>query len=150
MSHNPGAQMTSAEPTLEMMFKRYVRQQSTARILWNEEKKQAAAKKIDVATEFKKDLGKQLDKLNALGLVALDVKKHHTPTDAKTKQAVQAVKTQQVKVASIITDYKARCKKGENSQFTPDAQKQSWIDLDSALGRVADQISNFLRPIVKS
>lgn len=141
--------MTSEEPTLEMLFKRYVRQQSTARILWNDEKKKAAAKKIDVATEFKKGLGKELDKLNTLGLVALEVKKHHKPTDAKTKQAVQAVKTQQAKVAPIISDYKARCTKGENSPFTADAQKQSWRDLDDALGRVADQISNFLRPIVK-
>jgi ribosomal silencing factor RsfS len=141
--------MTSGEPTLEMLFKRYVRQQSTARILWNDEKKQAAGKKIDVATEFNKGLGKHLDKLNALGLVALDVKKNHKPTDAKTKQSVQAVKTEQAKVTSIISDYKAKCKKGENSPLTPDGQKQSWRDLDSALGRVADQISNFLRPIVK-
>lgn len=141
--------MTSEEPTLEMLFKRYVRQQSTARILWNDEKKHAAAKKIDVAKEFDKGLGKRLDKLNALGLVALEVKKHHKATDAKTKQAVQAVKTEQAKVASLITDYKAKCKKGENSPFTPDAQKQSWRDLDDALGRMSDQISNFLRPIVK-
>ena len=141
--------MTSAEPTLEMLFKRYVRQQSTARILWNDEKKKAAAKKIDVATEFKKGLGKELDKLNTLGLVALEVKKHHPSTDAKTKQAVQEVKTQQAKVAAIITGYKANCKKGEESKFTPAAQVQSWKDLDDALGRVSDQISNFLRPIVK-
>lgn len=142
--------MVDAEPTLEMYFKRYIQKHSTTRISWNDEKKQAAKKGVKTDAEFKKGLGKELDKLLSLGLATQDLGKHYQKTDKKMKEAVAAVKKQQGKVAKIVGDYRIACQKGQKSPFTPDAQKPAWKDLESELNRVENNVREFLRPILKT
>lgn len=137
--------MADMAPTLEMRFKAYVRQQSTTRILWNDAKKKAAAKKVDTAKSFKLNLGKELDKLLQLGLAAQDVSKHYGPKDPKSTKAKQSVTKQAQAVRGIVTKYVEICKKSEVWEFTPADQKKVWKELSDELSMVKDKVSAFER-----
>jgi hypothetical protein len=130
-------------PSLDALFKKYVQRQSSTHIKWAKEKKEAA--RTVKTTDFKKKLGKELDKLNAIGLAGKDIRKAHNDTHAKTKQAAKAIRDQAAVVNGIIAQYRKIVAGHQKSGFTPDDHKPVWSGLGFALDRVDGDVGDLLR-----
>lgn len=136
--------MTSMKPTAEMILKAKVGQQTAARILWNEAKKKAAAKKVDVSV-FNKKLGPALDAVRDAADKA-DQEKKKGKLDAKTKQAVKQ-KADDVK--RIIKTYSDLCdSRAKEADLSADTKK-AWTSLKLQLETTSSAVDNATRPILK-
>jgi hypothetical protein len=136
---------TTDPPSMEMLVKRYLRLQSRARISWAKEKKDVS-KTVDTKV-FKKDLGGQLDRLNAIGLATKEIIEAVGQAHAASVRAKQAVTSQNTKIARIITDYKKICTDHIKSGWVTDAQKAAWQDLGSELDSVKRQVAGFVNSL---
>ena len=132
-------------PSMDMLVKRYLRLQSRARISWAKEKKDVS-RTIDTKV-FKKDLGGQLDRLNAIGLATKEIIELLGPTHAASLRAKQAVTGQSTKVARIITDYKKICSDHIKSGWVTPAQMTAWKDLGHELDSVKHQVDGFVNSL---
>jgi hypothetical protein len=134
----------SMEPTAEMILKYKVLKQSTARILWNDAKKDAS-KHVDIKV-FDKNLGPALDSLRDISEAALKAKKQGKKLDPKT---VGAVKKRKETADKIIREYQALVqKKVTDPKLTP-AQKEAWGDLKGKLIVTASAPGNLSRAALK-
>jgi predicted ATP-grasp superfamily ATP-dependent carboligase len=132
------------KPTAEMILKAKVGQQTAARILWNEAKKKAAAKKVDTKA-FNKNLGPALDAVRDAADKA-DKEKTKGNLDAKTKQAVKQ-KADDAK--KIIKTYSDLCDKESKNASLSDDTKKAWTTLKLQLQTTSSAVDNATRPILK-
>jgi hypothetical protein len=130
---------------MEMLVKRYLRVQSRARISWAKEKKDVS-KTIDTNV-FSRDLGGQLDRLNAIGLATKKIIEVAGPTHAASVRAKQAVTSQNTKITRIITEYKKICTDHINSGWVTKEQKKAWQDLGHELDSVKTQVTGFVNSL---
>lgn len=135
--------MTAMKPTAEMILKAKVGQQTAARILWNEAKKKAAAKKVDTKV-FNKKLGLALDAVRDAADKA-DQEKKKGKLDPKTKQAVKQKAEDAKKIIKIYSDL---CDK-EAKNGVPKDTEQAWHSLKLQLETTSSAIDNATRPILK-
>jgi len=136
--------MGGMKPTAEMILKAKIGQQTAARILWNDAKKKAAAKKVNTKL-FNKNLGGALDSVRDAANKA-DEEKKKGKLDPKTKQAVKQ-KADDAK--KIIKTYSDLCEKeSKNASLSDDTQK-AWNSLKLQLETTASAVDNATRPFVK-
>jgi hypothetical protein len=132
------------KPTAEMILKAKIGQQTAARILWNEAKKKAAAKKVNTKL-FNKNLGPALDAVRDAANKA-DEEKKKGQLDPKTKQAVKQKVDDAKKIIKTYSDLCA--KESKNASLSNDAQ-DAWNSLKLQLETTSSAVDNATRPFVK-